>query len=211
MRIFFTFFITCCVCAGQSVTVGAIGGGRATDDVTSSAVPESRFYVVGAQIEVGLPHGFAVEFDGLYHRNRYIWGAGSFAGTVTQLQRGNDWQFPMLAKYYLRVPIVKPFGLAGIAPRTVSGTIHEYGDTINLSTGAATPFTGTLPAGWTSSLGIVVGGGMRFSIGHLQLSPQVRYTRWTSTSINTNQYNDQGFQSAQNQVDVLVGIGWKFR
>lgn len=203
--------LTCCNCIGQSITLGALGGGRVTGDVTYSAIPESRWYVAGPEIEVGLPNGFAVEFDALYHRNRYIWGSGNFLGGFTQLQRGNDWQFPILAKYYLRLPMVKPFALAGMAPRSVTGTIYEYGDSINGNTGAVTPFSETMKTNWSPTLGFVAGGGIRVSLGRLQLSPQVRYTRWLSTSINTNSYLDQGFMSAQNQLDVLVGIGWKFR
>jgi hypothetical protein len=48
-----------------------------------------------------------------------------------------------------------------------------------------------------------------FSLGRLGVSPEVRYTRWTSMPINVFGSQGYGFQSAQNQVDVLVGLTWK--
>jgi hypothetical protein len=124
MRVFSFIFLTSFVCSGQSITLGVAGGARLTDDVTFSAIPESRRYDVGPTIEVGFSHGLAVEIDALYHRHRYIWGTGSFAGSETELERANDWEIPLLAKYYLPVRKIKPFVIAGIAPRSISGTIN---------------------------------------------------------------------------------------
>src|SRR5579864_6780893 len=118
MRVWSLLFLTCCACAAQSITIGVLGGGRATDDVTFWAKSESRRYVAGPTLEVGLPFGFALEADALYHRHRYIWATGNFAGFDTELERANDWEFPMLVKYYLPIRKIKPFGVVGIAPRS---------------------------------------------------------------------------------------------
>jgi hypothetical protein len=128
--------------------------------LTSWAKPESRRYVVGPTLEVGLPLGFALEGDALYHRHRYIWATGNFAGFDTELERAN-------------------------------------GGTVNLQTGAVTPFSGNANTNWSASYGAIVGGGLRFSLGRLQLSPQVRYTHWTSTPINF--INDQGLLRPRNR------------
>lgn len=211
MRMMAAVFLTYCACEGQSITVGALGGGRVTDDVTLLAIPESRRYVAGPSVEVSLAHGLAVEFDALYHRNRYIWATGNFAESLTQLERANSWELPLLAKYYVPLRGIKPFVVAGLAPRTITGAIYEYGYSINVQTGAQTPFSGTMKTNWSSGLGFVTGGGLQFSIGHLQLAPQVRYTYWLSTPMDTFTYSDTGFKSTQQQVDVVMGIGWRLR
>src|SRR5258708_15583680 len=72
MRYFLMLGTICGACVGQSISIGVMGGGRPTDDVTCcAATPESRRYVVCPMVELGLPLGFAVEFDALYHRHRY--------------------------------------------------------------------------------------------------------------------------------------------
>jgi hypothetical protein len=61
------------------------------------------------------------------------------------------------------------------------------------------------------SHGIVVGGGVRFAIGRLHLSPELRYTRWSNSAISGSYDDGPSWQSTQNQVDVLLGIAWRFR
>lgn len=203
--------LTCCAGAAQSVTIGVAGGGRATDDVTYAAVPESRRYVAGPTLEVGLPLNFAVEFDALYHRQGYLLGYGNFADSFTDSERGNSWEFPLLLKYKLPTRLVKPFVEAGLAARSISGTISETGASINIMTGQETPYGGTRKASFNSSLGVVAGGGVQFGIGRLRLSPEVRYTYWTSQPLSGYFGDGPSYGSTQQQFDVLVGIGWKFR
>src|ERR1019366_2736403 len=116
--------LTACACFGQSLSVGAIGGVRGTDDLTGAgATSVSKRYVVGPALEIGLPLGFGVEVDALYRREGYQTGWGNFAYSVVSGERANSWEFPMLLKYHLPFPKIKPFLEAGIAPRTIRGTI----------------------------------------------------------------------------------------
>jgi hypothetical protein len=55
------------------------------------------------------------------------------------------------------------------------------------------------------------GGGVQFGVGRLRVSPEVRYTHWTSTPINGFFSDGPSYSSTQEQVDVLIGIGWKIR
>jgi hypothetical protein len=64
---------------------------------------------------------------------------------------------------------------------------------------------------WSSSVGVLVGGGVQLRFGALMLSPEVRYTYWTSTPIDVGLSNGYSLQSAQNQADILVGVSWKIR
>jgi hypothetical protein len=211
MRHFSILFLSCCACAGQSLSIGITGGGRPTDDVTSSATPESRRYVVGPMIELGLPLGFAVEFDALYHRNGYLVEHSNFAASVVESERANSWEFPILLKYKLPIPKVKPFAEVGLAPRSISGTISESGVNVNVLTGQQTPFSGSSKTDWSNSVGVVAGGGVQFGVGRLRVSPELRYTHWTSTPINGFFSDGPSYYSTQEQVDVLIGIGWKIR
>lgn len=196
------------ICFGQPLSIGVTGGERLSDDVTG-ATPESRRYVVGPTIELELPWRFAVEADALYRRNGYQVAYGNFAYSVVESERANSWEFPMLLQYRLPLPKVKPFVEVGVAPRTISGAIAESGFSVNIMTGQRTPLSDTQSTNWSASVGVVVGGGVRFGLGRLRFSPEVRYTHWTSTPINGYFSDGPSYYSTQEQVDVLIGIGWK--
>jgi hypothetical protein len=189
--------------------VGVVAGGRPTDDVTYAALPESKRYVVGPTIELGFRHGFGVEVDALYHRNGYLVGWGNFAYSITETERANSWEFPVLLKYKFPVHKVKPFVEAGVVPRRLSGTIWESGFSLDFLSGQRVPSSGVVKTDWPGSVGIVTGGGVEFGVGRLQLSPQVRYTHWGSTPIYGFFGDGPSYQSTQEQVDVLIGIRWK--
>jgi hypothetical protein len=211
MRLLSILLMYCCTSVGQSLSIGVTGGGRPTDDLGYAATPESRRYVAGPMLELGLPFGMAIEVDSLYHRNTYRIVNGNFAGYIV----GTNAQIPGSFRYFSSTgfpfPSSKPFVEAGFAPRTISGTISESGVSIDLATGRQTPFSNTVKTNWSASLGVVAGGGVQFGIGHLRLSPEVRYTHWTSTPINGSLGDGRSFASNQEQVDFLIGIGWKLR
>ena len=182
-----------------------------TDDVNANftGTPESKRYVVGPTIEVSLPWNFAFEFDALYHRvgysvSHFLDGLGGFI----EGDRDNSWEFPMMLKYKLPFSKIKPFAEIGLAPRTISGTARGIGTNFNIDTGQTTTANYTFSRDWGASLGVVVGGGAQFEIGRLRLSPELRYTHWTSTPINMPIPDGAAISSTQDQVDVLVGIGW---
>ena len=51
------------ICYCQSLVFGLAGGARLTDDTNPPATGESKRYIVGPMIELGLPLGFAAEAD----------------------------------------------------------------------------------------------------------------------------------------------------
>jgi hypothetical protein len=171
--------LTCSVSFGQSLAIGAIGGMRATNDLTGEAATSvSGRYVLGPKLDIGLPFGLGFEVDALYRRQ-------------------GSWEFPMLLKYKLPFPRIKPFLEAGYAPRVINGTVHYY-------TNGTTDDTD-----YPTSEGIVVGGGVQFGIGRLRLAPAVRYTHWNNTPVVVYFGNGPQSQSTQNQADILLGISWK--
>ena len=222
VRYLLIFLLTGCICAAQSISIGAIGGGRLTDDVLSFNTPgansitgapafrlESRFYDVGPTIEIGLPRGLSVEFDALYHRQGIFF---TFAGTTvysTYGERDNSWELPLLLKYKQRWRAVNLFVEAGVTPRTITGRITAIDQNDLVALGP--PFTSTYPSSHSPSVGFVAGGGLQFNAGHLRLAPQVRYTRWFTTPVQGVDNLVGSFSSNLNQVDILVGISWRLR
>jgi len=171
---------------------------------------ESRFYDVGPMIEIGLTHGFAVEFDAVYHRQGFFYTFAHDTLYSTGRERDNSWEFPLLLKYKLRFSALKPFVEAGVAPRTISGRVAGTGQ-VSLNPPATTPPLGpSFPTSYSPSVGFVAGGGLQFNLGHLRLAPQVRYTRWATAPV-VGGFFVGSYSSNQNQLDALVGISWKVK
>jgi hypothetical protein len=205
--------ITGCACFGQSFSIGVIGGVRGTDDLTGpGATSASKRYVVGPALDIGLPLGFGLEADALYRREGYQSFFSTAPYTVLNAysifsdERANSWEFPVLIKYRLPFLALRPFLELGYAHRVIHGSINVnfvccYPVPGSTQTTASTQYPG--------SDGIVTGGGVQFGIGRLRLSPVVRYTRWTTSPISQPNPAFPTWQSAQNQVDVLLSIVWK--
>jgi hypothetical protein len=213
MRYLLILSLTCCACVGQSVSIGAVGGGRLTSDVTSPATAESRFYIVGPMIEVDLLHGFAVEFDALYHRNGYALVLDNLPFTLTsERERANSWEFPVLLKYNLSMSKAKAnaFVEAGLAARKIAGNLSENNAVLDQFSNSYMYSGSSGKTNWAASMGIVTGAGVRLGLGRLRVSPEVRYTYWTSTPINLYGFGGTPV-SNRNQFDILVGIAWKIR
>ena len=199
-------FLSACACYGQSLLLGVKGGVRLTDDITGDATSESKRYAVGPMVELQLPFGLGVEFDALYRREGYYSSSDIELPTYAS-ERANSWEFPMLLKYRLAFPLVKPYVVAGYAPRVMSGSINGISETCNAFTQVCTPSPYHTGADWNATHGLVVGGGVQVGFRSLRLSPEIRFTRWNSGAIGVLQAI--GFQSTQNQLDVLLGIAWK--
>ena len=198
--------LSACACYGQSLLLGVKGGVRITDDVTGNATSESKRYVAGPMIEVQLPLGLGVEVDALYRREGFF-SSSNYVEPSSERERANSWEFPILLKYRLALPVVKPYIAAGYAPRMISGGIDFNGQNCNLTTGACTSSSGHSGTNWNTSHGLVLGGGVQMGFRSLRVSPEVRYTRWNAGAIDVNEH--LSFQSTQNQIDVLLGIAWK--
>lgn len=205
MRFYFLItagFLTGAVCFGQTISVGVIGGARVTDDLTGAgATSVSKPYVVGPAVDIGLPLGLGIEVDALYRREGFQSSFSNPFYSVSSEERANSWEFPMLLKYRLPVPLVKPFAEVGYAPRVINGSISSQDFLVGSTTSEH----------WPDSQGLVIGGGVQFGIGRLRLSPGVRYTHWNNTPITGYYSNGPSWESTQNQVDILVGIEWKIR
>src|ERR1700747_286515 len=103
---------SCSICVGQQIVIGVKGGVVLTDDINSSgssATSESKRYTIGPMLEIGLPFGFGFGVDALYRRQGYRTSFGNFAGSFSASERSNTWEFPLLLKYKLPFPILRPY------------------------------------------------------------------------------------------------------
>jgi|SRR5882724_8828400 len=119
--------LLCFAVAGlpQHLTIGVKGGLRLTGDTPPYGASNSRRYLIGPMIEVGLPLHFAFEVDALYSRLGNTFFIPSIANESDTRTIANSWEFPLVAKYYLPVSRVNPFFSIGVAPRYAVGTIHD--------------------------------------------------------------------------------------
>ncbi|HVX65765.1 MAG TPA: hypothetical protein VHA11_04140, partial [Bryobacteraceae bacterium] len=172
-------------CCAQWIGIGVKGGVRASDDVSSyEAQSESKRYAIGPMIDVALPFGFGAEVDALYRPSGFRTANGSFWGSYEARYRADTWEFPMLLKYRLRLPLIKPYIEAGYAPRHISGSYHSQGYNVDFLTGERIPYS--IDGKWSpkASHGIVTGGGVEFGAGRLRIAPELRYTHWNNDPIN---------------------------
>jgi hypothetical protein len=164
---------------GQSFYPGIKVGGLLTDP--AGRFDESRRYVAGPSIEIGLPGGLAAEASLLYGR----FGT-SLAAASPGIVHGHAFELPVLGKYYFgsKESAVRPFAASGFALRKIWFDYEDRSSARYRQVRAA--------LGESSDLGVgaVVSGGATFKIWRLMLSPELRYTRWGGEnfpSTNPNQ------------------------
>ena len=186
-----------------------VAGGIPFSDANRSAQIASRFsgtglwslstrrYTVGGTFEIAAPFRLHLEVDALYKRTdttQHAFFSPSF-GNITRIA-ANNWEFPMLLKYRWDRRF-RPFLALGGTFRRLQGfdaSIETFA--IGLSPPHSVfrnridqPLT---QGGIASGVGFVL-----MSAPHsLKITPQIRYSRWTS----------ERFLATRNQVELLVGI-----
>ena len=194
----------------EPFSIGVTGGVPINDFVNGTSTATNVLstttsrYIVGPELELNLPAGFGIEFDALY-RHYNFQGSGSVAGTTSTTNTG-AWEFPLLAKWRVPIPVVHPFIEGGVSWDHLTGT----------GVTAASVFPGPLTgpgASNTTVFGYVAGAGVEFQAKWLRIEPEFRYTRWgsqhfvSSSGVSLNGVNNGGaFSSNQNQLEFLVGF-----
>jgi hypothetical protein len=133
-------------------------------------------YTFGPYVELRLPAGMAVEVDALYRNYDFV-----SAGVPTS---AGSWEFPVLLKHRIFLPVVKPFFEGGVS-------FSKLSDLSGLS------------VNHQSNYGIVVGGGVEFHLLLIKVSPEIRYTGWAFRNFDSDL-----LQTKRNQFTVLFGIGF---
>ena len=211
MRIFLALaavLLLGCEANGQRFSFGVKGGTQLSDTSRSGETYSrsgsgpwslsTRRYTVGGTFEVGVPFGLYVEVDALYKRTDTTQSAffSPFFGSITRLA-ANSWEFPMLLKHRWNRRF-RPFAALGGTFRRIEGfdtSVERFAYGLNPPYSVYRyridqPLT---QGGIASGVGMLL-----LSIGPLKITPELRYTRWTSID----------FLPTRNQVEVLMGLGF---
>src|SRR5690348_6064329 len=116
------FLISLCsipACAESIFSVGLLGGAPFTDVVNHTNQPgylftaKSSNYSIGPAIRINLRLNLRFEFDALYRPYEFAATSNAVPPAATGLAparvSSNQWNFPMLAQYRFKFPVVQPF------------------------------------------------------------------------------------------------------
>jgi hypothetical protein len=149
----------------------------------------SHRYEIGPTVGLRLPLGFSVEGDALFTRQAL--GFGQFAGFSAVNTHVDTWEFPVMLKFAAGRQAIAPVIGAGVSVRHLN----------DFRMVPSFVFTGSTSQ---NTVGVVAGGGVRFRVGPVAVTPELRYTRWTGNSFA------QSFLDflplSQNQASLLVGV-----
>lgn len=213
--LYIALFCSLCLAQAQQIAGGVKGGIRTPGDVSGFSLqsPESKSYVVGPMLELRLPWRLGVEFDALYRRFGYTSAFQTCCASGITRERANSWEFPLIVKYHYPVHTAHPFVGTGFDPRTVRGSDVSSGSflsgvTTNPPTSIYTYyFNRRTSTDYAVAKGFVISGGVDLDVGHIRISPEVRYVHWEAPFLN--QVGGDGsyhIQSTQNELFILLGI-----
>jgi hypothetical protein len=152
----------------------------AVQNGSSSSVTHTDRVIVGVTAELHLPLGLSIEGDVLYRRFNYQ------TLPTAPSASSNAWEFPVLLKYKFPSKIVRPYVDGGAAWNTLQGLTSAVSSGLKNST----------------TTGIVLGAGVEIKALVIKISPEIRFTHWTSQNFTAASL----LQSSSNQADFLVGI-----
>lgn len=203
----------CAVCAsGQSLSLGVKAGTPLNNAFRTRSsfgyFADRQSYTVGPMAELHLPFRLSVELDALYKPLEY--GSETTTGELPNVEftsmstTGRSLEFPLLLKYHAWDGPVKPYIGAGLSWRRVGGLKQiaiTTGQTVGLLGRTETDSPTELDNSWTT--GIVFSGGVELHMLMLRVSPELRYTRWGTTSFKSAA---GGLLSQSNQAEFLIGV-----
>jgi len=215
------WFVVCLTLTSfaQGFTVGALGGVRATELYSGNLSDESKRYVAGLSLELHLPLRLSVEADALYQHLGYSYTliVPILPFGLSQVrERNNSWEFPLLLKYHPPAGPIHPFAGIGIAPRIVTLRDDDSGYTIDPRLQTVQLYSSVYRSSYDPTVGLVLAGGVEFRVSRLGIAPQVRYTWWNQRFLDetVRNYGFLGlefYRANQQQLEVMVGIGWRIR
>lgn len=192
-RGWFLIFAAANAFAAGPLIIGGRGGAGLTN-VTSGALGAlagntfGHTYSIGPTVGVRLPLHFSLEGDALYNRRNLGLGLAGIGGIETA---ADWWEFPVMVKFSPGKWAVAPVVGAGVSVQHILnfGGVPQY-----------------LLSGSTSanSVGFVAAGGAQFRLGRVAVTPELRYTRWSSTA--WKQALVDVFTGGRDQVQLIVGV-----
>lgn len=188
------------VCA-QRVAVGGEAGVPVTASIArprSPRVDPATYRLVGGPaLDLSIAGPLSVRFNALYQRVSFrqeAFGRYILASKTT----GDLWQFPILLKCRIPAGEWDPFITAGPSFQVATRITRS-----SMSPSSPTPYVDHPEPEHRAIAGFAAGAGVDLKRGRLRISPEVRYTRWSTQTILTD-INRVG--TKLDQLQVLVGI-----
>jgi hypothetical protein len=213
MKLLIVLFLGAITAFSQPFSAGLKVGTPLTDFVDTvqsgnfNATSTTNRYIIGVTAELHLPLGLSIEGDVLYRHFSYN-SQSNLVDVVTNVSaKSNAWEFPILAKYKFPSKIIRPYVDGGVAWDTLQGLSASI-STLTPINGVGSFSTTTSSTSSPSELknstttGIVFGAGVEVKALLIKISPEIRYTRWTSQHFTAANL----LNSNQNQAEFLVGI-----
>jgi len=195
----------------QPISFGLKGGVPFTDAfnaITSGNVSYTTLthrYTIGPMVELRLPFHLGVEFDVLY--NRLDFSSAQNLASATQLASttANAWEFPLLLKYRFGHGLTHPYLAGGPSFRGLSG-VEQILYLLPIPQGTAKTSSTGNPSQLQNSFvaGFAFGGGVDVHALFLHISPEIRFTHWTSQNFVDNVTG--ALNTNLNEAELLVGI-----
>lgn len=202
--------LVCALAVGavaQPVSFGVKFGVPVTDALETfqgnqaAYVSNTHRYLVGPTVQLNLPFRFSIEVDALYRRLGYEYNQFAGPGSPTSTRTvANSWEFPVLGKYAIWGGPARPFIDAGANFRHISGVdqIRNGISALNIPVNPVPEFNKD------NDIGFVFGGGVEFKLGHVRITPELRYTRWGSE--NFRDPVAALLRTNKNQGDFILGL-----
>lgn len=179
--------------AASPLSIGLKGGVALTDaynddsftltNGTYRSYSDSKDFIIGGFAELRLPFGLGAEADALYRPLHFTTSTAIANGITVSDGYNNSWEFPIVAKYRLPFPIIKPYVEAGPSFRTTTNNTR-----------------------YLSNHGFALGAGVEVKALIVRISPEIRFTRWGSDAISAA--SAATAYSNPNQVEFLVGLSF---
>ena len=204
-------FVCTAAAMAQPIGVGLKVGLPLTDAFDIATGPSGSYtsdttrYIIGPQVELRLPAGFAIELDALYTKLNFS-SVGSVAGSVVNAVTDADsWEFPLLLKKKFGganagVAAVRPFVDVGASFKRLTSIKQVR----NFVTGSPQETSNPAELQDKSGTGFVIGGGLEIRALFLRISPEVRFTRWGTANFREGVANL--LETNRNQAQFLVGF-----
>jgi hypothetical protein len=198
----------------QPFTAGVKLGLPLTDFLNAAESGDTSYstitnrYIVGVEGELKLPFGLGIEMDVLYRHLNYssttsVPNVSSLSTPTTNASTtGNAWEFPLVAKYKFKAPLVRPYAEAGVAWNTLQGLTQTVKSTVEGIVSSSSSTSNPPELVNSSTRGFVLGAGIDIHALLVHIKPELRYTRW-----GARQFFEPGLLSSnQNQAEFLVGV-----
>jgi hypothetical protein len=204
-------FVFAAAAMAQPIGVGLKVGLPLTEAFNTATGPSSGYtsdtkrYIIGPQVELRLPAGFAIELDALYTQLNFSSIGGVSSSVVNAVTDADAWEFPLLVKKKFGganagVAAVRPFVATGASFRRLT-SIRQVR---NFVTGSSQETSSPAELRNRNATGFVVGGGLEIRALFLRISPEVRFTRWGTSNFREGVANL--LETNRNQGQFLVGF-----